>query len=234
MISFKRFFIMVTAVLFIASTVFAQTGQRRELTVEESYLQEAIELMIIRETARSRTREQKMISLEFIREALDRGNTHDEIRQTLAFLAEESRRSIVIESGRIVNNFPDVRRQAVRLLGQVGTEEAAQSLREALLVENEPMVIQEAIRSLGIIGENEDNQTVLHIAWVFERFDNLNPDNLMALSIIDAFENIARTNNGLTAPEAIRTLFRISEGSYITPVRERARQLLADLRSYGN
>jgi HEAT repeat protein len=190
--------------------------------------------MIIRETARASTREQKLISLEYIRDALDRGSTNDEIRQTLAFLSSEGRSTVTRESGRIVNNFPDVRRQAVRYLGQVGTEEARQSLIEVLQNESEPMVLQEAIKSLGDIGINTNNQTVSHISWVMERFDNLNPDNLMALATIDAFENIARAYNGLSSPEAVRTLIRISEGNYITPVRDRARQLLADLRGYGN
>ena len=235
MFSFKRFSILVIAVVVTAATAAAQSGSAREMTVEESYLQEAIELMIIRETARSNTREQKLISLEYIKDALDRGNTNDEIRQTLAFLTEEGRRTVTIESGRITNNFPDVRRLATRFLGQVGTDEARRSLLDILQFENEPMVIQEAVRALGIIGKNEDNQTAIHIAWVLERYDNTNPDNLLALAGIDALESIARANNGLNSPEAVRILFRISENyTYMTPVRERARQLLADLRRFGN
>lgn len=235
MFSLKRASILVIMVVIILSTAFAQTGpaQRREMTVEEAYLQEAIEMMIIRETARGNTREIKMISLEHIGEALERGSTNDEIRQTLEFLALEGRTTITREAGRVVNNFPDIRRQAVRLLGQVGTEEAAQSLLEVLLAENEPIVIQEAIRSLGEIGINNNNQTVTHIAWVFERFDNTNPNNLMAIATIDTFERLAMNNNGMISPEAFRTLFRIIDGNYITPVRERARQLLADLRTFG-
>lgn len=234
MFLFKRVFILVILAAFMVSAVTAQTGSRREMTVEESYLQESIELMIIRETARVNSRESKLIALDYIREALDRGSTNDEIRQTLAFLSDEGRRAVTMENGRVINNFPDVRRQSARLLGQVGTEEAQRSLMEILLFENEPMVLQEVIKSLGDIGINENNQTVEHIAWAFERFDNLNPDNLMALATIDAFENIAIANNGLNSPAVVRTLFRIIQGNYITPVRERARQLMADLRMYGN
>jgi len=65
------------------------------------------------------------------------------------------------------------------------------------------------------------------------RFDNLNPDNLMAIATIDAFEKIARKNGGISSPEAIQTLMRIADGQYIRPVQERARQLIAELRSYG-
>jgi HEAT repeat protein len=231
MFSFKRFSILIVTALFVISAVTAQNTARREMTVEESYLQESIEIMIIRETARANTREQKLIALEYIRDAIERGNTNDEIRQTLEFLSREGRRTVARENNRVVNNFPDVRRQAARALGMIGTEEARLSLLEILQFENEPMVIQEAIKSLGDIGTNEDNQTVTHIAWVMTRFDNTNPDNIMAVATIDAFERIARNNNGLNSPEAIRTLVRISEGQYVTPVKERARQLLAELRS---
>jgi len=137
------------------------------------------------------------------------------------------------ENGRIVNNFPEIRRSAARYLGQIGTEEARKNLIEILQYDNEPMVIQEAIKSLGDIGTNENNETIGQIAWVMRRFDTLNPDNIMAVSVIDAFEKIAKKNGGLTSTDAVATLIRIAEGHYITPVRERARQLIAALRSYG-
>jgi len=232
MFSIRRFSILAAIVLLIAQTAAAQTGASREMTVEESYLQESIEIMIIRETARAQTREQKLIALEYIRDAIDRGNTSDEIRQTLEYLSREGRRNMARESGRLVNNFPDVRRQAARALGTMGTEQARQSLLEILQFENEPMVLQEAIKALGDIGQDENGEAVAHISWVMNRFNNLNPDNIMAVATIDAFERIARNNNGLNSPDAVRTLVLISEGHYVTPVKERARQLLAELRTY--
>jgi len=235
MFSFKRFSILVIAALAITVAATAQSNnQRREMTVEESYLQESIEIMIIRETARAHSREQKLIALEYVKDAIERGNTSDEIRQTLDFLSREGRRNWARENGRLVNNFPDVRRQSAKYLGQMGTEEARISLLEILQFENEPMVLQEAIKSLGDIGLNENNETVNYIAWVMNRFNSTNPDNLMALATIDAFEKIARKNNGINAPDAVRALVLISEGQYVTPVKERSRQLLAELRTYGN
>ena len=204
------------------------------MSVEESYLQESIEIMIIKETARAHSREQKMIALDYVKDAIERGNTNDEIRQTLDYLSREGRRNWARENGRLVNNFPDVRRQSAKYLGQMGTEEARQSLLEILQFENEPMVLQEAIKSLGDIGANDDNETVKYIAWVMNRFNSTNPDNLMALATIDAFEKIARQNSGISSPDAVRALVLVSEGQYVTPVKERARQLLAELRTYGN
>jgi len=233
MFSFNRFFILLIAAVFAVSAVSAQSTSGNEMSVEESYLQQSIELMIIRETARATTRESKMIALEYIGEALGHGNTSDDIRQTLEYLSREGRRTMSRENGRLINNFPDIRRQAARYLGQIGTEEARDSLLEICQFENEPMVLQEAIKALGDIGLNDNNETITNIAWVMRRFDNLNPDNLMAIATIDAFEKIARKNGGISSPEAIQILMRIAEGQYIRPVQERARQLIAELRSYG-
>jgi len=232
MFRFKRFSILITVFVFAVSVITAQSNSGG-MTVEESYLKDTMEIMIIRETARANSREQKFVALEFINEAINRGNKSEEIRQTLDFLSKEGRRSVAMENGRVVNNFPDVRRLSAMYLGQIGSEEARKSLLDMCQFENEPMVLQEAIKALGDIGVNENNDTVIIIAWVFSRFNNLNPDNLMALATIDAFENIARQNNGINHPEAVRVLTQIAEGKYIAPVKERAWQLLSDMRSYG-
>ncbi|MDR2595988.1 MAG: HEAT repeat domain-containing protein [Treponema sp.] len=234
MFTIKRLFILITASVMAVTGIAAQSNPGSDLSVEESYLKESIELMIIRETARASTREQKFVALEYINDAINRGSKNDDIRQTLDFLSREGRRSIAMENGRVVNNFPDVRRLSAKYLGQMGTEEAKKSLLDICQFENEPMVLQEVIKSLGDIGVNDNNETVVIISWAFSRFDNLNPDNLMAIATIDAFENIARQNNGISHPEAIRTITRIAEGQYITPVKERARQLLSDLRVYNS
>ena len=231
MFSLKRLFVLLITAVFAVSALPAQNSG--EMSIEQSYMQRAIEVMIIRESARASSREQKLISLQYIGEAIDRGNDDDEIRQTLVYLSREGRRSVARENGRVMNNFPDVRRQAARYLGLVGTEEARDALLEICQFENEPMVLQEAIKSLGDIGLNDDNETIANIAFVMRRFDNLNPDNLMAIATIDAFDKIARKNGGINSPEAIQILIRIAEGHYIKPVQERARQLIAELRSYG-
>jgi HEAT repeat protein len=232
MFTLKRFFTLIIASFVVIMAVNAQSGS--EMSVEESYIQETIELMIIRETARASTREQKYVALDYIADAIERGSKNDDIRQTLEFLSREGRRTIATENGRVVNNFPDVRRQSARYLGQMGTEEARKTLLDICQFENEPMVLQEAIKSLGDIGVIENDDAIVIISWIVARFDNLNPDNLMALATIDAFESFARKNNGISSPEAVRTLVRITEGHYITPVKERARELLAELRSYAD
>ena len=230
MLNHKRILVLLIAFLVIPLMVF---GQGRELTVEESFLQESIELMIIREQARTDSRDNKMVALEFINDAIQRGNRSDEIRAALEFLSLEGVVNMTRENGRVVNNYPDVRKEAATQLGLLGTPEAQVTLLRMINVDNEPMVITEAIRSLGVIGTNSDEEVTRAIAWTVNRFHFNNPDNFLALSALDAFEKIADANNGiLTDRAAIEVIFRIADGPYIRPVQERARILLNTLRRF--
>jgi HEAT repeat protein len=136
------------------------------------------------------------------------------------------------DNGRLVNNFPDVRRQAAKYLGNLGTPEAKNTLIKICVADPEPMVLQEAVKSLGTIGLNDNEETVNAISWIVARYDVLNPDNLLALSAVDAFAKIAEKNGGIKDPNAIRTLIRIAEGPYIKPVQDKAKAVLTDLRKY--
>jgi HEAT repeat protein len=134
--------------------------------------------------------------------------------------------------GRITNNYPDVRAKAAAYLGDLGTKEAKATLMKMVLSDNEPMVLTEAIKSLGKIGTDDSGDTVTAISWVVTRFDVLNPDNILALSALEAFEKIAEKNGGIKDPAAIRTIIRIADGPYIRPVQARAKDVLNTLRKY--
>ena len=230
MLSFKRFFILFFAAVLITVSVSAQQTQ----TVQESYLRESIEVMIIRETARTNSRASKEIALEYIGEALSRGNTNDEIRQTLEYLSSEGTRNVMQENRRNVNNYPEIRRQAAKYLGQIGTEQARKNLIDVLLVEKEPTVIQEAIKSLGDIGTNANDETVTQIVIAFNSIHNTNPDNLVALSTIDAIDKIVK-NTGRLPANGMEALTKIADrnSAYPTVIREKARLVIANMRTYG-
>jgi hypothetical protein len=237
MLSNKNFWIIAAVFAVLPVTSFAQlrpgvTPSNQEMSVEQSYLQESVELMIIREQSRTDSRDMKFVALEYIGDAINRGNRSDEIRAALEYLSLEGVLNVARENGRVVNNFPDVRKEAASYLGKLGTPEAKNTLMKMVNVDNEPMVITEAIRSLGTIGSNDADEVSKTIAWTVSRFHNLNPDNFMALSAIDAFERIAAANGGLRDRSAMEVLVKIAEGPYVTPVQNRAKGLLNDLRGY--
>jgi hypothetical protein len=224
----KKIFVAAAAACLLA----APAATTQEMSVEESYLQESIENMIIREQSVAIGRDMKLVALEYIGEAIGHGNTSDDVRNALEYLALEGLTNQTRENGRMINNFPDVRARAVTYLGEVGTPEAKNALLKVMLADPEPMVLTEAVKSLAKIGLNENEETANTISWVVTRFDVLNPDNLLALSALEAFETLAEKNGGLKDPSALRTIMRIADGRYITPVKDRARQLIFDLRQY--
>jgi len=236
MMTLKRFLILGTIFLTASALVMGQNSSRsrtsNEMSVEQSYLQESIELMIIREQSRAESRDMKLVALEYIGDAINRGNRGEEIRSALEYLAMEGIVNQTRENGRLVNNYPDIRTKAATYLGQLGTPEAKDTLIKMVLADNEPMVITEAIKSLAKIGLNDNEETSNAISWIVSRYDVLNPDNLLALSALDAYDKIAQANNGIKDPSAIRTIIRIAEGTYLRPVQDRAKEVLATLRKY--
>lgn len=237
MVILKRL-LLLGAIFFAASAlVMAQSSQtrtssNREMSVEQSYLQESVELMIIREQSRAESRDMKLVALEYIGDAIKRGNKGSEIRSALEYLSMEGVVNKTRENGRLVNNYPDIRTKAATYLGDLGTPEAKDTLIKMVLADNEPMVLTEAIKSLAKIGLNDNEETVNAISWIVTRYDVLNPDNLLALSALEAYEKLAAANGGIKDPSAIRTIIRIAEGQYIRPVQDRAKQVLMELRKY--
>jgi hypothetical protein len=224
----KRFFILSILVLFVMSTVMGQSDS--EMSIEESYLQEAIELMIIYETSRSSSREQKMLALEHIKGALDRGSTNEEIRVALEYLSLDGTQNKVMEGRRLTNNHPDVRQQAAKYLGMIETTESKNALIKVCTVENEPMVLQEAVKSLGTICLSDDNDTLNAVVWVVNKNINSgNPDSILAIAALDTMEKLT-SKYRQTDLGAIHLVTRMLEAPYPPPVREKARQLLINMR----
>ncbi|GHU80730.1 hypothetical protein FACS189468_1310 [Spirochaetia bacterium] len=222
--------VLFTAVVSMVMGQNASSGAN--MSVEESYLQQTVDQMIIREQSRSDSREMKLAALEYIKEAIGKGNTGSELQADLDYLALEGILNRTRENGRLVNNFPDIRTLAATYLGDMGTAEANATLIKMVLTEPEPMVLTEVIKSLAKIGINENDETANAISWVATRFDALHPDNMLALSVVDAYDILAQKNNGIKAPAAIRTIIRIADGPYPGPIKDRARQVLINLRRY--
>lgn len=230
----KRMLSLAVAAALASALSFSQAPEAsggEELSKEEYYLQESMEAMVIREQARGETRESKFEALQIAREMLDSGSSNEEIHKTLEFLAFEGVVNKTREGGlgRVTNNYPDVRARAAEYLGEVGGEAAKDTLIKVMLVEPEPMVLTEAIKSLAKIGMDEGAETTSTISWIVSRFDVLNPDNLMALAALDAYEQLY-AKNGTLDPSAIRTIRKIAEGTYVKKVQDRARATMTKLR----
>ena len=236
--------VIVAAVLFISSSLlFAQQQNVKkgsnsnkysetETSVENEYLND-VDGDIIMSLANSDELDNKLVALQYLQNAIEEGNTSDTVIQALDQLAGEGLTTQSRTNGRVINNFPEIRRQACLLLAKVPTEHSKNTLVSIALADNEPMVMAAAVQSLGVIGINENDEVVDAIAFANRKNQVLNPTSSLALEVLNAFEALAdKTENKKNMIDAIA---RIStDYHYVTPVRQRAYKLLKQLSNTAN
>jgi hypothetical protein len=210
----------------------AATWAQAQKSVEESFLQESLETMVIREQAQAENKDMKLVALQYVKQAIDAGRKNEEVRKSLEYLALENT-TVVIRSagtGRVLNDFPDIRAKACDYLGDFPSVATKDTLVKVALGDREPMVLSAAIRSLGRIGINEGDEVTQVIAFIVNRFDILYPDNSLAFESLVALERISDKQGGLKDPAALRAIMKIATGNYIAPVKQKASDLLDKLR----
>ena len=217
--------VLVASVLMIVSG-FA-FAQEKETSVESEYLND-VDGDIIMTLAESDEYDNKLVALQYLQSALEDGNTSDAVIQALDRLAGEGLTTQNRTNGRLSNNFPEIRREACKLMAKVPTEHSKNTLISIAVADNEPMVIAAAVKSLGEIGINQNDETVEAIAFANRRNQVLNPTSSLALEVLNAFEMLGdSTENKKTMIDAVA---RIStDYHYVTPVRQKAYKLLKSL-----
>lgn len=227
--------LIASAMMIACSFVFAQTSQvqkkntdsEKETSVESEYLND-VDGDIIMTLAESDEYDNKLVALQYLQSALDEGNTSDAVIQALDRLAGEGLTTQSRTNGRLSNNFPEIRREACKLMAKVPTEHSKNTLISIAIADNEPMVIAAACRSLGEIGINENDEAIEAIAFANRRNRVLNPTSSLALEVLNAFELLADSSENRKS-----MLYEITQIStdyhYVTPVRQKAYKLLKSL-----
>ena len=217
--------------VFIASAMMLVSGfafaQEKESSVESEYLND-VDGDIIMTLAESDEYDNKLVALQYLQSALDDGNTSDAVIQALDRLAGDGLTTQNRTNGRLMNNFPEIRREACKLMAKVPTEHSKNMLVSIAVADNEPMVIAAAVKSLGEIGINQNDETVEAIAFANRRNRVLNPTSSLALEVLNAFEVLADSTED--KKNIIREVTAISaDYHYVTPVRQKALNLLKKL-----
>jgi hypothetical protein len=227
----KTLTVLGIVILFSMTAVYAQKTDTI-MTVEEAYLN-SVEGVIINELATADGRDNKMVALQYIETAIDAGRKTEDIQVALASLSSEGINSVVRESNRTMNNYPDVRMKACELLGKMGTEEAKDTLVAVMYSDNEPSVIMSAVKSLGEIGINENDEVIEMINWITRKFDIILPTSSLALEILNSYEKLAPTVQNKSG--MIENIIRIASNyNYVTPVRNRAYEVLKSVSGNGS
>jgi len=224
----NKLFFLIVFVSF-SFVLFAQgskksTDDESLMTVEEAYLN-SIEGVIIKEMVASDGRDSKLVALQYIQDAIDKGKISADVERALDSLATIGLSTVVYENGRQLNNYPDIRMKACELLGKVGTKEAMKTLVRVMYAENEPSVVSSAVHSLGELGFNDGDEAVEMVNWINRKFDVINPTSSLALEILITYEKlIPKVGDKKPVVEGIMRI--ASNYSYVTPVREKALSLL--------
>ena len=217
------FVVMATAVVPVAM------GRASDSTTGEL----TVEMMIIRENSASQVREQNLFALRYTENAIGRGSAEDEVYAALERLVFSGTLTRTLARGQVANNFPDVRREAARQLGLVGSEDARAILLRACMIERDPLVLREILASLGEIASDDNALTVAVIVRAAGRNHRAAvPNNHVALAAVNALGSIAERDGGLTDSGAFWYLFAVAEGPYVTVVRERAWEVIDGLREF--
>lgn len=221
--------------IFGTATIWAQSQDESSArTIEELYLEQAIDQQIIRSQARSNTREAKFLAIQGVRAMVQRGEISPENREMIRIvegLATEGTGRQVRNSGAVVNDYPDVRREAAGLLGEIGGPVAQRALINLIREEPEPMVLAEAVYGLGTIGSNDNNEVSANIVAVLRRQNAREmPDNNLAFAALLALEKIAVANGGMSDPTVFDVLLDVASGNYIREVRLKAIDVIYNLR----
>ena len=236
--------IAVVLVALLTVPVFAQqsaadaeeeTGnQGTERTIEELYLSQDLELQIMRSQALANDREMKELALRGIRDMVEGGAVNEGVYVILESLAVEGVGRQVRSNGSVINNFPQIRREATELLGQVGGERAKDSLLRVMRDDPEPMVLAEAAYALGQIGMNDNNEVSDYMVQTLLRENaSPTPDNNLAFSLVISLERISERTGGLPDPNVISALLETASAPYIRTVRRRAVEAILNMRDHG-
>jgi HEAT repeat protein len=231
--------ILSTAALLIFTgvLVFGQTassGNAEEPTIEEVYLQ-STEIRLIREQAITVDRDMKLLALKNVEDMIESGKVSTgspDVHYILDYLAGEGTDTRVTENRRLVNYFPMVRKEACKLLGDLGGENSKDTLLDVLVQDDEPMVRAEAAYALGKIGMDDNGEVSRILTYAVLDQDVVNPDSNFAFAVLLALEKIAKANDGLDDPAAFQAIIRIAQGNYVRDVKRKAVQVMDLLREY--
>jgi hypothetical protein len=220
----KRLFFICMIIMGVS---FLGAQQRSETTAEQEYLSN-LDDIILTELAQAEDRDTLNLALEFAAEAIQKGRATEGTRKVLEGLAGMGTLSVSDTSGRVSNNYTEIRREACDLLAQIPTKESKETLKKIAKDDTEPMVATAAIRALGEIGMNEQNDVIDTIIWTQKKFANTTPVSSLALEVLNAFAKLDSTiKDPLSRGQMIQSITEIASNyHYAKPVRDKALNLL--------
>lgn len=230
-------FLISTILISACAFTFAQTSQVQsensydevETSVESDYLNDLVGESISA-MADADDLDTKLQALSAVTQAIESGNRSQAVLDSLDKLAGEGITSEVRKRGRKMNEFPQIRREACLVLGQVPTEHSKNTLVRIAREDKEPMVVSAAIKALGEIAEEVGcvDEAVDAICYFNAKKNVMNPTSSLAHEVLFALEKLGPS--ATNRKQIIDTIAVIASNyNYNTAVRLKAISLLTEM-----
>jgi HEAT repeat protein len=228
----KKMILFIGMVL-LTLPLFSQ--EEEEQTIEELYLQHSMQQQIIQAEAYSNDMDMKLIAISDIQAMVENGEIAEDDYFTLQILYDLGQEGVtreIREQGHVINDFPIVRKEACRLLGEVGGDQARTYLINILLNDPEPMVMSEAIIAIAKCGLDEKGDAQRAMASSMYRQSATMKDNNFAVAYMNSIELLVKDGYKITDPIVWEEVVKIADPSsgYTSIVQQRALNLLKFLQ----
>ena len=160
-------------------------------------------------------------------EEVDRGKGY--FLPLLEYIASDCITRPDYRDGELINDFPVIRSEAVRILGIYGDFRSAELLGTLLFSEWDDYTLRMIIRSLGRLGYDPDGDTEKKLYRIFQMQRSSYGIEEIRMEILSALEGLYKYN-GTLRESGIRTAIAVFQDSSRTSTKEKALDLLKSLK----
>jgi HEAT repeat protein len=224
-------FCLLASLTWIVVPVYSQD---RLPDVEQLYLESGTSLATIGAQIHSRDRVQQFLALATLESQIESGlidRNDPELVTALSPAVDQGVFVVSTYSDRPIERYdPMVRTQAVRILGEIGSESARAKLQQSVLHDPEPIVRAQALLSLGQIARDPDGSATRVIArrLMLEHYEPDQFDPGVIDAALRALRSLVGNGDNVIDPAIRETLIELAgDGRYTQEFRSRALSILA-------
>ena len=165
--------------------------------------------------------------LEIIRTRFDEGREiDDDIMNIIKAMAKSSITKEVYEDGIHIKTNLEVQLKSISLLGELGGQEALDSMTALLKLSNVYPILLETINSSAAIKAESYDEFIDALVAVMKKQHYLTLDNGFAFAALYTLDRLTEDTGIMLTPEVIKILLTYSESAYIKSVHDYIRKLL--------
>jgi len=208
----KTMFIVMLFLLIVPATVLAQESvEQYLLEMKEPSKEDYINLLY------QGSQENKLLALTKLMEMKVKG---EEVVEACIFGLEQGTIFVLRQSGKVINDFWDVRAKSAQALGEIKDPTALPHLYRALRYDPDPFVRSQVAVAIGKIGQRE---SVSELIRTIETSSTTGQDDIVIRACVEALGKIGDKQGFVPLIEVIR-------GKYSRSIRIAARDALKKIR----